>query len=680
MRSPRGLHRTFASFVALALALGGVVLVAAPAQAATRTVTNNTDADPGSLRDIIDNVASSGDTIVFDASVTAPIVLLSTIQIPYGVTIDGGGDVVISRAASGNFVQFGMWPDDPDQDYTFRDITIQGVAGGGGSGFSASFGITNELPRDVTLSGVTVQNETNNYAPIGEMYQPLGDVLVEDSTFSGNTANTLQYGGLFFNSVRGDSIRVVDSTFSGNSTAGDGGAVSIVGTGVTDQTITFDSVHFSENSAEGHGGAIAADGIQNFSLTGDGTSGNSTFSANFTNDGDGAGLSLIGSGGPTVVRDTDFTDNTAANYGGGAFLDQLGGTLEITDVTFHGNDADNDFGGGLYYGEVDDAVTITRVSFRDNSSDDNGGGLYSEGANTPTSITDSEFLSNSGEGGAGAYFDAADDDVTVTRTTFGANSGEGAGKSVGLMIGTVFADVTVTIDSSSFGLNTARSSDDPNGLSFGTGLMLGTVRIINSTFAETAEPGIPAIYFDDVDDNGTVGIDDSTIVADSYGIDFNSLLDVDPIISNTIVKSTLAAANVGANDGALVQFRYSIASSTLGNDSVNVVGNKVSTDPQLGALANNGGTTATMLPLAGSPAINAGDASFSPTSTLDQRGAGFPRIVGGTIDIGAVEVQASLAATGSTVPWWLIAIAAGVVVLGVVTLVVTRRARAKNEP
>jgi hypothetical protein len=42
--------------------------------------------------------------------------------------------------------------------------------------------------------------------------------------------------------------------------------------------------------------------------------------------------------------------------------------------------------------------------------------------------------------------------------------------------------------------------------------------------------------------------------------------------------------------------------------------------------------------LPGSPAINAGDNTNAPAN--DQRGPGFPRIVGGTIDIGAFEVQA----------------------------------------
>ena len=73
-------------------------------------------------------------------------------------------------------------------------------------------------------------------------------------------------------------------------------------------------------------------------------------------------------------------------------------------------------------------------------------------------------------------------------------------------------------------------------------------------------------------------------------------------------------------------------------------------DPFSGEILGAGDVTANdgifYLPAAGSPAINAGgnalavDADNNPLTT-DQRGAGFPRIVGGTVDIGATE-QAAL--------------------------------------
>ena len=60
-------------------------------------------------------------------------------------------------------------------------------------------------------------------------------------------------------------------------------------------------------------------------------------------------------------------------------------------------------------------------------------------------------------------------------------------------------------------------------------------------------------------------------------------------------------------------------------------------------MANNGGPTQTIALYAGSPAIDAGSNALAvdPTTghplTYDQRGAGFPRIVNGTVDIGAFE-------------------------------------------
>jgi hypothetical protein len=65
--------------------------------------------------------------------------------------------------------------------------------------------------------------------------------------------------------------------------------------------------------------------------------------------------------------------------------------------------------------------------------------------------------------------------------------------------------------------------------------------------------------------------------------------------------------------------------------------NLIGGDPKLGPLQNNGGPTQTHALLPGSPAIDAGDNTGAPA--YDQRGPGFPRIVNGTIDIGAFELQ-----------------------------------------
>jgi hypothetical protein len=58
----------------------------------------------------------------------------------------------------------------------------------------------------------------------------------------------------------------------------------------------------------------------------------------------------------------------------------------------------------------------------------------------------------------------------------------------------------------------------------------------------------------------------------------------------------------------------------------------------LGPLANNGGRTLTHLPQGGSPLVNTGSNALTPSElAFDQRGPGFPRVVGPSVDIGAVE-------------------------------------------
>lgn len=105
-------------------------------------------------------------------------------------------------------------------------------------------------------------------------------------------------------------------------------------------------------------------------------------------------------------------------------------------------------------------------------------------------------------------------------------------------------------------------------------------------------------------------------------------------IYDTILTDDTASADPDL-DGSVISLGHNLfgnmsgGSGFVSNDLVNV-------NPQLGLLQNNGGPTQTMALLPGSPAINAGDNTGAPT--YDQRGPGFPRIVGGTIDIGAFEV------------------------------------------
>lgn len=122
--------------------------------------------------------------------------------------------------------------------------------------------------------------------------------------------------------------------------------------------------------------------------------------------------------------------------------------------------------------------------------------------------------------------------------------------------------------------------------------------------------------------------------------------------STTSVQNTIIAGNIGAPDfaetdgGALTDNGHNLVTgATLkwtGPGDILKFNGKGSFG--LGSLGDNGGPTQTMALLPGSPAIDAGnnalavDAQGNPLTT-DQSGPGFPRIVNGTVDIGAFEFR-----------------------------------------
>jgi hypothetical protein len=179
--------------------------------------------------------------------------------------------------------------------------------------------------------------------------------------------------------------------------------------------------------------------------------------------------------------------------------------------------------------------------------------------------------------------------------------------------------------------------------------------------------------------NGTFGLANSTISGE-LGVDLGVINGTIARVSHTIVQVpvgvpalTVDAAGTGPN----LDVRWSLLSSALGARQTNTAGNKLSTDALLGALADNGGPTFTMLPPSTSPAVDAGDPAFSDPITVDQRG--LPRIVG-TIDIGAVELQAPAALSATGVPTGGSITAALMLLLLGLGLFVTRIVGARRRP
>ena len=118
-------------------------------------------------------------------------------------------------------------------------------------------------------------------------------------------------------------------------------------------------------------------------------------------------------------------------------------------------------------------------------------------------------------------------------------------------------------------------------------------------------------------------------------------------IQNTLIAENTAALSGSGPDvfGAITSQGHNligISDASSGWDVPNgdLLGSDVTPmDPVLGPLADNGGPTATMALLVGSPAMNAGDPALTGT---DQRGQ--PRLALGQVDIGAFEVASLIPA------------------------------------
>jgi hypothetical protein len=181
----------------------------------------------------------------------------------------------------------------------------------------------------------------------------------------------------------------------------------------------------------------------------------------------------------------------------------------------------------------------------------------------------------------------------------------------------------------------------------------GSVEIENSTLAENSAiaggvgaqkgQGLGGGIFNY---RGTLTLRQVTIsgnTAEQGGAIFNYGDTGSVSLNNSILANSQGSGTVGPDDWFMQppDSTGQMASSGVGNliessGGVAFSGGIVSNfDPTLGDLGDNGGPTLTLLPLMGSPAIDAGDGSAATGIMEDQRGQA--RVGGNTVDIGAVE-------------------------------------------
>ncbi len=307
--------------------------------------------------------------------------------------------------------------------------------------------------------------------------------------------------------------------------------------------------------------------------------------------GNGGGIYNYGT---LTITNSVITTNTASQQGGGIF-NSPGSNLSVTDTVVDHNFSKS--GGGLYLpnpATLTDTISLTRVSVNDNHATISGGGIFLSDSAT---ISDSLIANNTASNGVGA----------------------GAGGGITLSeAGGLDASVTILIKNVTISGNIAFGQG--GGVDVNLQQAADSVTFNNVTIANNIRnmiPGPPAT-------NGGGGI----FTAGAEYID----------LQNTIVAGNISmVAGSGADcEGTINSLDYNLIQNTT-NCAINgtTTHNVTGVGANLDSLADNGGPTLTMSPLAGSPALNAAD-DLTCIET-DQRGIQRPQ--GAHCDIGAFEFE-----------------------------------------
>ncbi|MBK8001741.1 MAG: immunoglobulin domain-containing protein [Verrucomicrobia bacterium] len=301
-------------------------------------------------------------------------------------------------------------------------------------------------------------------------------------------------------------------------------------------------------------------------------------------DGNGASqLLYIGTNVTATLNSITLTNGfliSSNSFGGGAAIDNRG-TLTLNRCVVSGNRLGCDGTGSVF-----------------------GGGVFNSGTLTANDCTFAGNTSSTFEWSGYAYGGAIATwgTTTLNRSTLSGNTAISGGEdSAGALGGAVWNGGTLTVNQCTFAGNVARTTSGSGGFA----------------------------------DGGAI-LSQSTVVLNQSTISGNSS------IANVGTGSLSRGGGI-ANGGTLTVFN-SIVAGNFAAESPNIAlgytetgTNILSGDPGLAPLGNYGGPTQTMPPMMGSPVIDAGGDLGTNNYATDQRG--LQRVVGGQVDIGAVEAQ-----------------------------------------
>jgi hypothetical protein len=203
--------------------------------------------------------------------------------------------------------------------------------------------------------------------------------------------------------------------------------------------------------------------------------------------------------------------------------------------------------------------------------------------------------------------------ATIVNSTLTGNSALGGAAAAGANGGSGFGGALFNLDGSATLLDDTLADNTADKTSSGGAFAGGAV--YNLAFGNNVTSGLPVA--------ATLRLSNSILSGAPHG--------ASDLFNNVVNGNGTNLAVVTADAPNLIEK----TAATIGGTQP-IIG----IDPMLGALASNGGPTQTLALLTGSPAIDAGSVAAVPAGvTTDQRGAGFARISGSTVDLGAFQVQ-----------------------------------------
>lgn len=432
---------------------------------------------------------------------------------------------------------------------------------------------------------------------------------------------------------------------------------------------------------------------------------NGRFTGTMTASTRGAGIENLGTLtlNTVTVRDNQINSTTGNPIGGG--LHNAGPALTLTNSTITANSNVRVSGGSAFGGGMSSIVavtmTITNSSISGNSATSQAGGfgfgagMYLENLFNVTA-TNSTFNSNTGSGTSGsngngvrALSNIGAAVFNATNCTFSNNTGSTGttNQGIGLQFFTtaVAATLTATLDrvtvagnagngngigvnltlnggNATVNVNNSTISGNTGGLN-GGGLFVsnagsintspGTVNVTNSTISGNTVSANGGGFAMEQPTTGviTTNFNFSTVANNRANNDNTGTEAGGGIIrasgslnlKNSIVADNSVGTGGTAPDiaGAVTSQNYNHIEDTTGATITGTTANDTTGDPQLGALANNGGSTNTHLPAAGSPVVNTipnGTNDCGTTVPTDQRGNSRP--ASGACEKGSVELSA----------------------------------------